>query len=146
MEYSIHACCSTRHLSSVSIDYSVSGDDSVFFYDELDLQCLSNRVNYYFGMTLNFPTKFVFGTNVMKAHFLGSVFGLSGPIRDIDKMILGCIMTTHKWPRFESTEELVKSRLFTVFGNDCRLNRFWKEWGFGELKGQRIYSFDTPQT
>lgn len=98
MEYSITQCCSQRN----EVSYSVSGDDSVFFYDQLDLDCIKRRVSYYFGMKLNFPEKFIFGSEIQHCHFLGSVFTPKGPIRDIRKMIIGCMMTTDKWIKFNT--------------------------------------------
>lgn len=47
----------------------------------------------------------------------------SGPLRDVQKMALGCVMTTYKWETFDTLDEMVKSRVFSIFGNDCRLNR-----------------------
>lgn len=90
----------------------------------LDLDAISESVSYYFGMKLNFPEKYRFTSNQPYCHFLGSVFGPSGPQRDVRKMALGCMMTTAKWPEFDNATELIKARVFTIFGNDCRLNRW----------------------
>lgn len=92
MEYITRTCCNPSGLPG----YKVSGDDSIFFYDTLDMSCLSRRAKYYFGMTLNFPKQFIFDKNVHKGHFLGSVFTLKGPERELKKMALGCMMTTDK--------------------------------------------------
>lgn len=74
-------------------------------------------------MTLNFPDKHKFNEKSKCAHFLGSIFCESGPLRDVQKMALGCVMTTYKWETFDTLDEMVKSRVFSIFGNDCRLNR-----------------------
>jgi len=92
MEYITTQCCSQPNF----VSYSVSGDDSVFFYNQLNLSRLSNRAHYYFGMKLNFPDKHIFDKSSMHAHFLGSVFTPRGPIRDIRKMVIGCMITTDK--------------------------------------------------
>lgn len=79
-----------------SLSYSVSGDDSVFFYDKLDFSGITDVAQTVFGMKLNFPDEFRFSQSDCRAHFLGSVFGRAGPVRDIGKMALGAIMTTYK--------------------------------------------------
>jgi hypothetical protein len=95
IEYCYHLDATLDSVSN-SLDYSVSGDDSVFFYDKLNLGLLSKRVKYYFDMVLNFPDEHQFGPSVLRVKFLGSVFGQRGPFRGVKKMAIGAAMTSHK--------------------------------------------------
>jgi hypothetical protein len=59
-------------------------------------------------------------------------------------MILGCIGVKSKWPGKSemNKQDLVESRVYSVFGYDHRLPSFWKQIGLRmPLSGRRIYVF-----
>jgi hypothetical protein len=95
IEYCLHIGKDIRTADN-SLFYNVSGDDSVFFYDKLDLGLLTRRARYHFDMVLNFPGEYQFKPSVSRVKFLGSVFGQRGPFRGVKKMAIGAAMTSHK--------------------------------------------------
>jgi hypothetical protein len=56
-------------------------------------------------------------------------------------MILSCCKESWNWPQFDTREEFIEGRVYSIFGFDHRLPTFWNKMGFQDYVGRRIYEF-----
>lgn len=103
----------------------VGGDDNVLLtntkVNNIEISAFATNL---LGMKLIFDTDNMFDKGVSKMHFLGSVFDDDGPKRDILRMSLSSSYLKSKPLKFPSVNELLESRIYTIFGYDCRLKKF----------------------
>jgi hypothetical protein len=57
-------------------------------------------------------------------------------------MIRGCIGVKNKWPENLSKTEILEARVYSIFGYDSRINKFWKQLKLRfPFEGRKIFVF-----
>jgi hypothetical protein len=125
----------------------VCGDDNLICTDKaVNIHVLTKIAEKSFDVHLTFDNDMIISSGKSEAHFLGSYWTKLGPERPLDRMILSSVKESYNWPDFDTREEFIEGRIYTIFGYDRRLPSFWKQLGFKDYVGRRIYEFQEAST